>query len=113
MTDPAPVFELSAATAVAALNQVAERYTTLFEHGTLALEIYRPGSHDPQEPHDRDELYVVISGRGWCERAGARVAFSPGDVLFVAAHVKHRFVDYSPDVLTWVVFYGPVGGEVT
>jgi mannose-6-phosphate isomerase-like protein (cupin superfamily) len=111
MTHPVPAFELSVADAVTALNQVEERYTTLFEHGTLALEIYRPGPHDPQEPHDRDELYVVIAGRGWFERAGARVAFVPGDVLFVAAHVRHRFVDYSPDFLTWVVFYGPVGGE--
>jgi mannose-6-phosphate isomerase-like protein (cupin superfamily) len=55
---------------------------------------------------------VVISGRGWFERAGGRVAFAPGDVLFVAAHVPHRFVDYSPDFLTWVAFYGPIGGEV-
>ena len=112
MADPSPVFEQSVANAVAALDQDYKRYTTLFEHGTLALEIYRPGPVDPQQPHDRDELYVVISGRGWFERAGSRVAFAPGDVLFVAAHVQHRFVDYSADFLTWVVFYGPVGGEI-
>jgi mannose-6-phosphate isomerase-like protein (cupin superfamily) len=111
MNDRSSVFEVSVANAVAALDRVGAHFTTLFEHGTLALEIYRPGPHDPQQPHDRDELYVVISGSGWFERAGTRVAFGPGDVLFVAAHLPHRFVDYSPEFLTWVVFYGPVGGE--
>jgi len=111
MKNASTVFEVSVAKAVAALDQAQARFTTLFERGTLALEIYRPGDHDPQQPHDRDELYVVISGRGQFEREGSRVGFEPGDVLFVAAHVRHRFVDYSPDFLTWVVFYGPVGGE--
>jgi len=39
------------------------------------------------------------------------VTFGPGDALFVPAHTSHRFEDFSPDFATWVVFYGPDGGE--
>ena len=42
---------------------------------------------------------------------GQRIAFGPGDVLFVGAKVEHRFEDFSDDFATWVVFYGPRGGE--
>jgi len=39
------------------------------------------------------------------------VTFGAGDALFVAAHETHRFEDFTPDFGTWVMFYGPVGGE--
>src|SRR5512142_608548 len=41
-----------------------KRFTVVFEHGTLALELYAPRGDDPQKPHTRDELYVVVAGRG-------------------------------------------------
>lgn len=37
--------------------------------------------------------------------------FGPGDFLFVSAGVVHRFVDFTEDLVVWVVFYGPEGGE--
>jgi mannose-6-phosphate isomerase-like protein (cupin superfamily) len=40
-----------------------------------------------------------------------RVAFGPGDLLFVPAGVAHRFEQFSDDLLVWVLFYGPQGGE--
>jgi hypothetical protein len=46
------------------------------------------------------------------ERNGdSRHAFSAGDVLFVPAGVPHRFEDFTDDFGTWVIFYGPEGGE--
>jgi mannose-6-phosphate isomerase-like protein (cupin superfamily) len=42
---------------------------------------------------------------------GRRVPFRPGDALFAAAGEVHRFEDFTEDLLTWVVFYGPEGGE--
>ena len=62
-------------------------------------------------PHDRDEVYIVVSGTGWFARGDERVAFRPGDALFVPAQDVHRFANFSPDFATWVMFYGPVGGE--
>jgi hypothetical protein len=36
----------------------------------------------------------------------------PGTLLFVAAGRPHRFEDFTADFATWVLFYGPEGGEV-
>ena len=83
----------------------------MLRHGTLELRWYAPKGSDPQTPHDRDEVYVVVSGSGTFVRNGERVAFGAGDALFVAAHEEHRFESFTPDFATWVMFYGPVGGE--
>jgi len=32
-------------------------------------------------------------------------------MLFVPAGVEHRFENFSDDFATWVIFYGPEGGE--
>ena len=87
------------------------RFVTLFSHGTLQAEVYAPRGHDPQQPHDRDEVYVVARGTGTFMCAGHRAAFGPGDLLFVPAGVEHRFEDFTDDLAVWVLFYGPVGGE--
>lgn len=88
-----------------------ERFTEAFRHGTLEVEIYAPAGSDPQTPHDRDEVYFVISGSGEFVAAGERSQFRAGDALFVAARVEHRFENFTMDFATWVVFYGPPGGE--
>ncbi|MGQ0428838.1 MAG: cupin domain-containing protein [Gammaproteobacteria bacterium] len=99
------------ADAMAALAKAGGAFITLFRHGTLEVEIYRPVGVDPQKPHTRDEVYVVIAGKGSFVMGDRRVEFAPGDVLFVEAGVEHRFVDFTPDFATWVFFYGPQGGE--
>ena len=86
-------------------------YAELFRHGTLTVEIYAPKGTDLQQPHTRDELYIVAAGRGWFYVEGKRLEFSPGDALFAAAGEVHRFEDFTDDLLVWVVFYGPEGGE--
>lgn len=97
-----------------ALERLAEQdspFLTLFEHGTLAVEIYKPEKIDLQQPHSRDEVYVVVSGTGEFMNDGERSTFSPGDFLFVPAGVEHRFENFTDDFSTWVIFYGPEGGE--
>ncbi len=83
----------------------------LFKHGSLEVEIYQPVGHDPQQPHWCDEVYVVISGTGYFKNDGKRHPFKPGDLMFVPAGVDHRFEDFSDDFATWVIFFGPDGGE--
>lgn len=80
-------------------------------HGSMEVELYRPVGEDRQTPHSRDELYIVRRGSGIFERDGEKVAFGPGDALFVPAHMEHRFIEFSDDFDTWVVFWGPEGGE--
>ncbi len=86
-------------------------FRTLFEHGTLSVEIYKPIKVDLQQPHTRDEVYVVIEGTGEFLNGGIRTTFGPGDFLFVPAGVEHRFENFTDDFSTWVLFYGPEGGE--
>jgi mannose-6-phosphate isomerase-like protein (cupin superfamily) len=88
-----------------------ERFATVLEHGSLLIEIYAPRGADPQKPHTRDELYIVSEGRGEFVNGEARQIFGPGDLLFVPAGVSHRFENFTDDLIVWVIFYGPEGGE--
>ena len=96
---------LSPAEALAQLpGPKGERFVTLFRRGTLEVEFYAPRGHDPQTPHRRDELYVVVSGHGEFVHDGRRSPFAPGDCLFVAAGVEHRFHAIEEDLELLVVF---------
>ena len=88
-------------------------YGVLLEHGSLELGYYRPLRQDDQESHEQDEIYIVHTGSGEFLLGEERVAFAPGDALFVPAGVDHRFVEFTEDFAAWVIFYGPQGGEAT
>src|SRR5688500_14772753 len=88
-----------------------QRCEELFNHGTLSLEIYSPAGTDPQNPHTKDELYVVVRGEGEFLFGDERRRFGAGDFLFVPAGVVHRFENFTDDLVVWVIFYGPDGGE--
>ncbi|MBX2875019.1 MAG: DinB family protein [Saprospiraceae bacterium] len=105
-------YHLPLNTAQERLREIApNEFVTLLRRGTLEVELYIPDGVDKQSPHEKDELYVIISGTGTFVREEERYAFGPHDVLFVPAGQEHRFVDFTPDFKTWVVFYGPKGGE--
>ena len=88
-----------------------ERFAEVFAHGSLVVEIYAPRGSDPQQPHTRDEVYVVVSGGGEFVNGPRRQKVGPGDFLFVPAGVEHRFENFTGDLAAWVIFYGPEGGE--
>lgn len=88
-----------------------KRFTTVLTHGSLLIELYAPRGVDPQKPHARDEVYVVVAGSGHFVHGARREPFGPGDVLFAPAGVAHRFENFSDDLVVWVMFYGPEGGE--
>ncbi|AHM60686.1 cupin domain-containing protein [Flammeovirgaceae bacterium 311] len=62
-------------------------------------------------PHDRDEVYIIATGSGKFMLEEELTAFKAGDFLFVPAGANHRFVEFTDDFSTWVLFYGPPGGE--
>ena len=88
-----------------------EQFINVLNHGTLEIEMYAPKGHDPQTPHDKDEVYIIAAGSGWFVNGKSRHPFETGQVLFVAAGVEHRFENFTDDFSTWVIFYGPKGGE--
>lgn len=88
-----------------------ERFVELMQRGSMRVELYAPRGHDPQQPHAQDELYFVQRGSGEFVQGATRHRFAAGDCLFVPAGEPHRFEYFSEDFATWVVFWGPPGGE--
>lgn len=86
-------------------------FAVLLKHGSMTTEYYAPVEMDKQSPHKQDELYVIASGNSLFYRNGERVTCKAGEVLFVPAGMEHRFENFSSDFATWVIFYGPDGGE--
>lgn len=88
-----------------------QRFAELLRHGSMRVELYAPGGHDPQQPHAQDELYFIQIGSGEFVQGEDRHSFAAGDAFFVPAGQPHRFENFSDDFATWVVFWGPPGGE--
>ena len=97
-------------TAASAQNMLAglggQRWATIFKHGVIELEYYKPLDTDPQKPHTRDEVYFVISGTGWFVSAAGRQRFGPGDVFYLPAGEPHHFENFTDDFATWAIFAG-------
>lgn len=58
-----------------------------------------------------DELYVIEDGSARLRIEDTRYAVRRGDVAFVRAGERHRFEEFDDGFATWVIFWGPVGGE--
>ncbi|MFV1601888.1 MULTISPECIES: cupin domain-containing protein [unclassified Phaeobacter] len=86
----------------------AAPFDVVFETPEVTVELYAPVGIDKQKPHERDELYIVATGTGTFSRGDQLVPFGPGDLLFVPAHVPHRFESFTDDFKVWVIFYGDV-----
>jgi mannose-6-phosphate isomerase-like protein (cupin superfamily) len=86
-------------------------FTVVMKHGSMTIEYFAPQEIDTQTPHRQDEIYVIIKGHASFFRNGERTFCKKGDVLFVPAGMEHYFESFSDDFATWVIFYGPEGGE--
>lgn len=80
-------------------------FTGAFSKGNFELEFFAPKGRDYQTPHEKDEIYVVVSGSGEFIRGNERMDFQAGDVLLVEAGVEHRFENFSEDFDAWVIFF--------
>ena len=86
-------------------------FATVMAGGTMSVEVFAPNGADTQQLHDQDAIYFVHSGTAKIVINGQRFDAAAGDAFFVAARVAHGFENFSEDFVTWVVFYGPPGGE--
>ena len=86
-------------------------FVIMTEHGTMSIEYFAPKGTDTQTPHKQDEIYVIIEGQSTFDRNGEKISCKKHDILFVPAGMGHHFEDFSDDFASWVIFYGPEGGE--
>jgi mannose-6-phosphate isomerase-like protein (cupin superfamily) len=76
-------------------------YEVFFDSPALELGVYVLIAPEPddQEPHDQDEIYVVLDGTGVLTVAGEETELRRGDAAFVAAGTEHRFSAYERLIL--------------
>lgn len=89
-----------------------EHAVVVFRRGPLDVVVSLPLRPSHQTPHEQDEIYFIVRGRGVLFQDGKRDRFESGDLLFVAAGIEHQIQEISEDFAIWRVFYGPPGGEV-
>ncbi|MEZ4951563.1 MAG: cupin domain-containing protein [Saprospiraceae bacterium] len=77
----------------------------LFRSGNASIELYIPKEKDYQTPHEQEELYLIAEGHAVFSRNEEMLEVKTGDVLYVPAHMPHRFESFSKDFKTWVVFW--------
>jgi mannose-6-phosphate isomerase-like protein (cupin superfamily) len=89
-------------------HRTGELYLEFLRRDSMSCGLYvlEPGADDPQEPHQEDEVYVVLSGRAQLMVAGRDHPVGPGSVLFVARTVPHRF-HHITERLSVLVFFAP------
>ncbi len=87
-------FEIAAAKQ--RLAEAGGGYEIVHESAGLELGVYVLVAPEPdrQQPHEDDELYVVLEGTGVLQVAGEEVPVREGSAVFVEAGADHRFMAY-------------------
>jgi mannose-6-phosphate isomerase-like protein (cupin superfamily) len=83
-------------------------YEIVHESPGLEIGVYVLVAPEPdrQQPHEDDEVYVVLEGRGTLDVEGESHAVEEGQAIFVPAGADHRFTGYESLSLL-VVFERP------
>jgi mannose-6-phosphate isomerase-like protein (cupin superfamily) len=71
-------------------------YEIVHESPGLEIGVYVLVAPEPdrQQPHDDDEVYIVLEGYGSLEVEGVETPLEIGHGLFVPAGAEHRFTGY-------------------
>jgi mannose-6-phosphate isomerase-like protein (cupin superfamily) len=71
-------------------------YEVVHESPGLQLGVYVLVAPEPdhQQPHEDDEVYVVLEGTGVLDVEGTAVELREGHAAFVPAGAEHRFSAY-------------------
>jgi mannose-6-phosphate isomerase-like protein (cupin superfamily) len=80
-------------------------YEVVHRSPGLELGVYVLVAPEPdrQQPHEEDEVYVVLEGSGTLDVEGQQVELREGGAAFVPAGADHRFVGYE-ELSVLVVF---------
>jgi len=83
-------------------------YEIVHESPGLEIGVYVLVAPEPdrQQPHDDDEVYVVLEGRGVLDVEGVATPLEQGEGLFVPAGAEHGFTGYE-QLAVLVIFDRP------
>ena len=78
------------------LAEAGGGYEIVHESAGLELGVYVLVAPEPdrQQPHEDDEIYVVLEGSGVLQVEGKEVPVHEGSAVFVEAGADHRFTAY-------------------
>ena len=78
------------------LREAGGGYEVVHESAGLELGVYVLVAPEPerQQPHEDDEIYVVLEGTGVLQVEGEDVPVREGTAVFVEAGADHRFTAY-------------------
>jgi mannose-6-phosphate isomerase-like protein (cupin superfamily) len=78
------------------LREAGGGYEIVHESAGLEVGVYSLVAPEPdrQQPHEDDELYLVLEGTGVLEVEGVQVPVKEGMAVFVEAGAEHRFTAY-------------------
>ena len=87
-------------------HRTGELYLEFLRRDSMSCGLYvlEAGATDPQEPHQEDEVYLVLSGRARLRAGDRDDPVGPGSVLFVGRTVPHRFHDITERLSVLVLF---------
>ena len=83
-----------------------QEYLEFLKVPSLSSGIYHldAGTNDPQQPHEEDEIYLVLEGKASFVSGSETTIISKGTILFVEKNEVHKFVAITED-LTLLVFF--------
>ena len=87
-------------------NQSAQDYLEFLRVPSLSAGLYMlaAGAVDMQEPHTEDEVYFIISGRGFIQVDQQSRPVEAGSLVFVKANVEHHFHTITENLKVLVIF---------
>ncbi|MFC1417540.1 cupin domain-containing protein [Streptacidiphilus cavernicola] len=101
------VFRMDDLDAQRAANEGA--YLRFLNERNMSAGLYAldRGEADPQQPHQQDEVYLVVSGRAYLTVGDETTTVGRGSVAYVPAGTAHRFHHITDDLRVLVVFSPP------
>ena len=93
------------------LREAGGGYEIVHESAGLEVGVYVLVAPEPdrQQPHEDDELYIVLEGTGVLQVEGKDVPVREGTAVFVEAGADHRFTAY--EHLSVLVIFERRGAE--
>ena len=84
-------------------------FHTFINRDTLAagILVLQPREEDTQEPHESDEVYLILRGNGFLKIKDKDYPISKNKMYFVAKNIEHYFHGNSKELVVLYFFGGP------